>query len=320
MSKHSLPKTIQIGISSCLLGMNVRFDGGHKKDRFICQTLGDYFEFIAVCPEVEVGLGVPRPTIRLIGDSKNPQVVGVKDPSIDITDKLKKYSEKRVKQFKTLSAYILKSKSPSCGMERVRVYQAKGIPSKMGVGVFAKALMQAYPQLPVEEEGRLNDPRLRENFIERIFIYRRWQELMDSGLTKQKLVAFHSQIKYTLMAHNVKVYQELGQMVANLANKNLKSLATEYVVILMQTLKRVASNKRHSNVLQHCLGYLKNSISKEDKQELMDAIDQYRLGFVPLIVPITLLKHHFRRFPNDYMSKQSYLNPYPREFMLRNMI
>ncbi len=316
----NLPDKILIGVSACLLGEKVRFDGGHKKDKLITGTLAKYVDYYPVCPEAEVGLGIPRPPIRLVGNSEDPQVVEVKDPTKNYTKLLKQYSKDKVETLPPVSAFILKSKSPSCGMERVKVYQADGKPSQPGQGVFAAALLQRFTALPTEEEGRLNDPRLRENFIERLFIYRRWQELENAGLTKKSLVSFHANIKLTLMSHNVAAYKRLGRKMADLKNITLKSFAKIYITELMVSLKKVASTKNHSNVLYHTLGYLKKSLSKAEKQALVDVIEEYRLELVPLIVPMTLLRHYFDKYPNEYLLNQTYLNPYPKEFMLRNAV
>lgn len=316
-----LAKKITIGISACLLGQKVRHDAGHKKDKFIVNTLGEYFDFIPTCPEVAIGMGIPRPTIHLEGQVKDPKVVGVMDKSIDVTTALTTFSHKKIKTFTTISGYILKANSPTCGMERVRVYQGHGKPPKRsGVGIFAKALMTERSELPIEEEGRLNDPVLRENFIERVFMYRRWQELKASTITPRKLVQFHSTIKLALMAHNISGYKRLGQMIATIPKQNLICFSQAYIKLVMVTLKTPATRKKNANVLQHCLGYLKKDLSSKDKQELLDIIDAYRLNQIPLIVPITLLKHHFNHYPKEYIAHQTFLNPYPKELMLRNLI
>ena len=311
---------IQIGISSCLLGEEVRYDGGHKRNVYVTGTLSQYFEFKAICPEMGIGLGVPRPTIRLVDKGDGIRVVGVNDADLDVTEKLRNFSQQAIEGLQSLSGYILKKDSPSCGMERVRVYNSSDMPEKRGQGVFAKILMEALPNLPVEEEGRLMDPVLRENFIERVFIYYRWQRLINSGLTAQKLIEFHTRHKFNLLAHDEPIYRQLGRMIADLDNDNLKALANNYVDMLMAGLKIPASRKRHTNVLMHIMGFFKNQLSADDKQEMLDLLDAYRLGQVPLIVPITMLKHHLRRCPHPYIEHQYYMNPYPEELMLRNSL
>lgn len=312
---------ITLGISSCLLGDTVRFDGGHKRDLYVVNLLANYFAFIAICPEVGAGLGVPRPPIRLMGAPNSPQVVEVKDKTNDHTAALHTYSHSAMGQLAEVSGYILKNKSPSCGWKNVKVYQDHGSPPKVGMGVFARILTDTYPLLPIEEEGRLNDYKLRENFIERVFMYHRWQQLIKEGLTSKRLIEFHSRHKLTLMAHSEKSYRHLGRLLANLKGPQpLNAIADEYIACLMKGMAFLATPKKHANVLMHCLGYFKKWLSPDDKAELLAAIDQYRLGLLPLIVPITLLKHHLRHFPNDYLLAQSYLDPYPQELMLRNHI
>ena len=310
-------KPIRIGISSCLLGQRVRFDGNHTQDHFITGTLSKVFEFVPVCPEVGIGMGVPRPTIRLIGPADAPRAIGVKDASIDVTDKLIHYGKRTAAKLGDLSGYIFKSKSPSCGMERVKLYDGKSSGSKQGVGLYAREIMRAHPLLPVEEEGRLGDPLLRDNFLECVFIYHHWQQLNQQRLTPKALVAFHTRHKLAVMAHGTEYYRALGRLVAAAGSRPIRELADEYIAGLMDALRHRATARRHTNVLMHIMGYLKTQLSRDDKQELLELIEQYRLGKLPRIVPITLLKHHFRNHPNDYMAGQSYLNPDLVELKLR---
>lgn len=312
---------IKIGISSCLLGEEVRFDGGHKRDRFITDRLSPFVKFVPVCPEVAIGLGVPRQPIRLVGEANSIRAVGVKDEALDVTDDLIQFARKTSSKLNKISGYIFKSKSPSCGMERVKLYpRDSSMPNRDGVGLYTKTIMEMMPNLPVEEEGRLNDPILRENFVERIFIYRRWQDLNNKGITVAKLVDFHTGHKLTVLAHGQRAYQRLGRIVANEKKKSAPELADEYISHLMTALKRPATRRAHTNVLQHVQGYLKDKLDRADKKELTETIEQYRLGYLPLIVPLTLLHHHFRRNPVPYIAKQIYLNPHPPELMLRNSL
>jgi uncharacterized protein YbgA (DUF1722 family)/uncharacterized protein YbbK (DUF523 family) len=311
---------IQIGISSCLLGEEVRYDGGHKRNVYITGTLSRYFDFKAICPEMAIGLGVPRPTIRLADKGSGIRVVGVNDDSLDVTDKLHSFSQEATGRLHTISGYILKKDSPSCGMERVRVYNSNEMPEKRGRGIFAATLMQALPNLPVEEEGRLMDPVLRENFIERVFIFYRWQQLIGSGLTAKKLVEFHTKHKFNLLAHDETTYRQVGRMVAELNTDNLQAVANNYVDLLMTALKQPATRKRHTNVLMHVMGFFKNQLTGDDKQEMLELLEAYRKGQLPLIVPITMMKHHLRRYPHPYIEQQYYMNPYPEELMLRNSL
>lgn len=312
---------IRVGISACLLGQEVRFDTGHKRDSYICGTLADWFEFVPVCPEFEAGLGLPRPPVRLVGDAERPRVVGVRHPDLDVTAALENHAVERVETLGGLCGYILKKDSPSCGMERVKVYPVQGgAGEKRGVGVFARALMARWPLLPVEEEGRLGDPVLRENFIQRVFVLHRWQQLEASGLSKAALVDFHASHKLVLMAHQQAEAKRLGQLIASLDGRRLRAQAEEYIAAVMALLARRASRGRHVNVLQHLAGYLKRALDAEDKAELGEVIAAYRRGEVPLVVPLTLLRHHFRRHPDPYVARQHYLEPHPRELMLRNVL
>jgi uncharacterized protein YbgA (DUF1722 family)/uncharacterized protein YbbK (DUF523 family) len=312
---------IKIGISSCLLGEEVRFDGGHKRDRFITDRLSAFVKFVPVCPEIAIGLGVPRQPIRLVVEGGVHRSVGARDETLDVTENLVQFARKTSPKLEKISGYIFKSKSPSCGMERVKLYpKDSSIPNRDGVGIYSRTIMEMMPNLPVEEEGRLNDSVIRENFVERIYVYRRWQEMTDMGITSARLVDFHTRHKLTLLTHGQRGYQQLGRIVANPKKQPVRNLAAEYISQLMTALKRPATRRAHTNVLQHVQGYLKDKLDKSDKQELVQTIEQYRLGFLPLIVPITLLHHHFRRNPVPYMVKQIYLSPHPPELMLRNSL
>lgn len=319
-SDPQVGERIKIGISSCLLGQEVRFDRGHKRDSYINGTLGLYFDFVPVCPEMAIGLGTPREPIRLVGDAKDPRAVGTRNADRDVTDALRQYGRHMGGTLSFVSGYLLKRASPSCGMERVKVYEPHGMPAKQGVGIYAKALMEVQPLLPVEEEGRLGDPVLRENFIERVFVYHRWQRVMASGITAAKLVDFHSDHKLLIMAHSQETYKQLGQLIAQAGSQSLEDLTQRYISVLMNALKVRVKRKQHVNVLQHLLGYLKTSLDTADKAELLESFEAYRNGLLPLIVPLTLLKHHFRKNPNPYIQRQVYLSPHPAELMLRNFV
>ncbi len=311
---------IILGISSCLLGNEVRHDGGHKRNVYATSTLAEYFTFRPFCPEMAIGLGVPRPTIRLTRSSDGIRLTGSDDPELDLTDAMNTWSESAIEGMHDLSGFILKNNSPSCGMERVRVYSGKGAPSRDGAGLFAAALMKSMPWLPIEEEGRLNDPMLRENFIERVFVYYRWQRMINAGLTVSAVMEFHKRHKFILLAHDEEEYRKLGPLIAGVNKNNIDQLANEYLLRMMTSLKARSSRKRHTNVLMHVMGFLKNKIDSDDKQEMIEVMDNYRHGKVPLIVPVTLMRHHLRRFPDEYISNQYYMAPYPEELMLRNMI
>ena len=317
MDKKNEP--IKIGISSCLLGNEVRYDGSHQHDRYITGTLGNFFEFVPVCPEVECGLPVPRETMRLVGESTSPRLVTTKT-NIDHTEKMQRWAEVRVKELETedLHGFIFKRKSPSSGMERVKVYGENKIPQNTGVGIFARAFMEHFPLLPVEEDGRLHDIHLRENFIERIFIYKRWRDLVEQNKTRGGLVDFHTVHKLLIMAHSVEHYRTLGRLVAHPKEQDTEDLYAEYLKILTEALRLKCTINKHVNVLQHMMGYFKKNISADEKQELLELFDQYKNEHIPLIVPVTLINHYVRKYTQEYLADQLYLHPHPIELKLRN--
>ena len=339
-------KPIRIGISACLLGQEVRFDGGHKRDPFLTDTLGAQVEWVAVCPEVEMGLGTPRETLRLVrssdarssdarsndarsgdarlGDASGPFRMVTTRTAIDHTEGMNRWSVRRLEELARdepdLCGYVLKKDSPSCGMERVKTYSAAGMPERTGRGLYAAALMRRFPTLPVEEEGRLNDPRLRENFIERVFAYRRLKDLFQPGWTLGALVKFHTAHKMALLAHSTRRYNDLGRLVAKGSGISKRELRAEYETAFMSTLQIVSTPRRHTNVLTHMMGHLKKQLDAGSKQELLQSIEEYRTGLVPLVVPLTLLRHYVRRHDVAYLAGQTYLEPHPRELMLRNHV
>ncbi len=310
---------IPVGISSCLLGEEVRFDGGHKNSPYINQTLGLYFRFKPFCPEVDIGLGIPREPIRLVVAEDQTRCVGTKSSELDVTDKLIASADSQQDWQGKIFGYILKKDSPSCGMERVKQYR-NGSVERTGIGIYANRIMQNFPNLPVEEEGRLGDPILRENFIQRVFIYHRWGQLIGSGLNWESLTRFHGRHKLILMSHNQDMARELGRELSGSYTEDIHEYAEEYLTRLMGILKIKATRGNHVNVLQHIQGYLKKHLDKEDKRELTESIEQYRLGYLPLIVPITLLRHHFLKYPDDYIEQSYYMHPHPQELMLLNSL
>lgn len=311
---------IKVGISACLLGQEVRFDGGHKRDKYINNTLSHYFDFVACCPEVAIGMGTPRPTIHLEGEVDNPRVVGVHDKTLDVTEKLNTFSAEQCQRLPQLCGYILKSKSPTCGMERVRVYKDKSRVLTNGVGVFAKHLKNQHPYLPLEEEGRLHDPVLRENFITRVYTLHRWYNLMSDGVTAKKLVEFHTQHKLLLLSHNPKQHKQLGNMIGNLKKDNLDEFAQQYITELLTALSYKATPTKHMNTLLHGVGYIKNQLPKHDKHEFVKLLERYKRNEVPLVVPMTMLKHFFTHYEDSYIKNQVYFEPYPESLSLRNQI
>ena len=312
-------KEISLGISSCLMGQKVRYNGDHKKSSYCTNLLSQYFNFVTVCPEVGIGMSIPRKPIRLVGDMNQYRVVGTDDPTLDVTDALYEYGQNKAKELTDISGYILMQKSPSCGMERVKVYHKNGSPlGRSEPGMYAKALMETRPLLPVEEEGRLHDPVLRENFINRVIAYHHWHKNVLSELSYKRIGDFHARYKYQLMAHDQKAYAELGQLVAKGSKIPLNDMSSDYFSQFMALLKLKANRKSHTNVLMHILGYLKKSITSADKQQLLKQIEHYRTGIVPLIVPLTVLKHFVDVHGSDYVRDQYYLEPHPEALGLRN--
>ena len=310
---------IKIGVSTCLLGEKVRFDGGHKHDRYITGTLGRFFTFVPVCPETECGLGIPREAMRLVGSVDAPRLVTNKT-GIDHTDQMQRWAKTRLDDLagEDLCGYIFKKDSPSSGLYRVRVYTEKGHPVRTGRGLFAAAFTQRFPRIPVEEEGRLHDPGLRENFIERVFALKRWRDTLKKRRTVGRLVAFHTREKLLVMAHSQTHYRQMGRLVAAGKSMTPTQLYDRYETDLMGALELKSTVAKHTNVLTHILGYFKKQLSGDEKQEVLEVIGSYRKGHLPLIVPVTLLNHFVRKYRQPYLSEQTYLNPHPLELALRN--
>jgi uncharacterized protein YbgA (DUF1722 family)/uncharacterized protein YbbK (DUF523 family) len=314
-------KAIRLGISSCLLGEEVRFDGGHKHDALLTETFGQFFQWVPVCPEMEIGLGTPRESLRLERIAGSGRLIAPRSGA-DHTEAMQRWAGQRLEELAGLDlhGYVLKKDSPSCGMERVRIYDETGVAERKGTGLFAAALLARFPTLPVEEEGRLHDMPIRENFIERVFAYARWRAFLEAAPRAKDLVAFHTQHKLTLLAHDEQTYRQMGRLVARPGGGKVREVLNQYGALLMQALKVHATARKHANVLFHLMGYLKRHLDSGDKAELTRQIENYRNQLVPLVVPITLLQHHFRRHPLDWVIAQTYLDPYPAELMLRNHV
>ncbi len=319
-NQGQLTKKIPIGISQCLLGDKVRFDGGHKHSKLCTEQLGQYFEYTPSCPEMGAGLGVPRRTLRMVGNEQDQRIVETRDNTIDVTDALATYSQQRVDELGDLSGYIFMQKSPSCGVFRVKVYADNGYAQNSSAGIFAKAFREKYPLIPVEEEGRLHDPLLLENFLVRVVIYHHWKLMVQQGITAKRLIDFHQRIKYQLMAHSVEGYKQAGKMLSNLKEAALDNLANDYIHFVMTHLEKRASRKTHTNVLMHIRGYFKGKLNQIEQQELTQLIQDYRNGIVPLVVPVTLLQHYTRKLGSKYIEQQLYMQPYPHNLGLRNGI
>ena len=312
---------LRLGISRCLLGHEVRFDGGHKRDQFLTDVFGRYVEWVPVCPEVEAGLGTPREAMRLVGDPRHPRLITIKTGK-DQTGALESMTADRLRSLDelNLSGYVFKKDSPTCGVERVRVFNRHGMPNRNGTGLFARAFIERFPMVPIEEEGRLCDPVLRDNFIERVFCYHRWQRLKRCPVTRNDVVKFHTVHKYLLLAHSRQIYQQLGRLVAQVDRYQPKDLINGYGKLFMEALAVTATRRKHVNVLQHVIGHMKCRLTKPERSEVDSIIEDYRQGLVPLVVPLTLVKHYVVQYEILYLRDQVYLNPHPKELKLRNFV
>jgi len=309
----------RLGISTCLLGERVRHDGGHKHDHFLTDTLGRFVEWVPVCPEVECGLSTPREAMRLVGDPENPRLVTSRT-GVDHTERMAKWAARRVRELEAenLCGFVFKAGSPSSGMARIRVYDENGVPRKVGVGMFARAFMNHFPMLPVEDEGRLHDAALRENFIERVFCLRRYRAFLEGNGTVGGLVAFQTRHKLQIMAHSQKHMREMGRLVAHVKEMPQDEAFAQYERLLLGALAIKSTVRNNVNVLMHMLGYFKTDLSTDEKEEMLDVMQQYRDELVPLIVPVTLMAHYVRTYDQPYLRDQTYLNPHPVELKLRN--
>ena len=319
---------IKIGVSACLVGQEVRYNGSHKRSRYIDDILSQHFELMPLCPEVGIGMSIPRPPIHLIttdtepGIYNNIEAVLVKDHSVSFTKELKEYAKNQAEKLIDASGYIFMHKSPSCGYQPVKLYHKNGMPLDKTQGIYAAEIERLLPLMPKEDAGRINDPQIRENFLSRVMAYSDWQKNVKANLTKKSLTDFHVRYKYKLMSHHIHSYQELGRIVSNLKAKPLADIAHDYITMFMQALKHMANRNKHTNVLQHLQGYLKKDLSTESKHELGEVFTQYRKGYVPLIVPLTLLNHHVQTHTDSehYLQQQKYLKPHPFELSLLNAI
>jgi uncharacterized protein YbgA (DUF1722 family)/uncharacterized protein YbbK (DUF523 family) len=314
-------ETIKLGISACLIGAKVRYDGGHKLDRFLADTLGAFVHFVPVCPEVEAGLGVPREPMHLEGGSGSPRLVTTRTRR-DLTSLMTGWAAGRLRELdkENLSGFIFKSRSPSSGMERVTVFDKSGAMLGKGSGIFAGLFVKRFPLIPVEDEGRLHDPAIRENFIERIFALKRWRDAVGGGRSRKRLVDFHTAHKLLLLSHSTKHYRELGRLVATAKDFDVDELHSRYEELFMGALRVKATRSKNSNVLGHMLGYFRKQLSADEKQEMIEVIDRYRTGVLPLIVPVICLKHYVRKYGQPYLKGQVYLDPHPVELQLRNHV
>ncbi|MCE9636342.1 MAG: DUF523 and DUF1722 domain-containing protein [Planctomycetes bacterium] len=313
---------LRLGISSCLLGEKVRYDGGHKRDTFLTVGLAPWVEWVPVCPEVEVGMGTPREAVQLVGTVASPRMLGRKTRR-DWTDDLQRWAATRIEQLRALSlhGFVLTKNSPSCGLFAVRVHVSETASEKKGRGLWAAALTEADPLLPVEEEGRLCDAKLRENFVDRIFAHERWTRFVAEDGSRKGLVRFHTVHKLTIMSHSTEHYRSLGRVVAEAGKHRPAALCADYGKMFMAAMAVPTTRGRHVNVLQHLAGFLKRALADDDKTELQQSITDYGAGLLPLVAPLTLLRHHLRREPEAaWAFDQVYLSPYPKELMVRNHV
>ena len=310
---------LKLGVSSCLLGENVRWNGGHARSRFITDTLSEFVEFVPVCPEVEAGFPIPRETMRLVGDIEQPRLVTSRS-GVDHTDQMLAWAGQRVKTLEKedLCGFVFKKDSPSSGLKNVKVFNDKGMPEKKGVGIFARAFTEHFPRIPVEEEGRLNDAKLRENFIEQIFTLKRWRKTLAAPKGAGRLVDFHTRHKLLILSHSPEIYRSMGKLVAGGKSMPIKQRYDQYEKLLMEALRLKTTVKKNNNVLQHLMGYFKKQLSADEKQELLEIFERYRRELVPLVVPVTLINHYVRKYQQPYLAQQVYLNPHPVELKLRN--
>jgi uncharacterized protein YbgA (DUF1722 family)/uncharacterized protein YbbK (DUF523 family) len=310
---------IKIGISACLMGEPVRWNGGHARDRYLTDILGQYAEYVPVCPEVECGMGVPRETLRLVGNPDNPKLVTSKK-NVDHTRRMTEWARKRVKELEkeNLCGFVFKKNSPSSGLYKVPVKNFKGMPQKKGQGIFARIFTEHFPLVPVEEDGRLHDAKLRETFIEQIFTLMRWRETLSKKKRLASLIDFHARHKLLIMSHSPTHLKMMGKLVAESKTLPAEDVFVQYESLLIGALRLKSTLKKHINVMQHIMGYFKRQLSSDEKQELLEIIEQYRQEFVPLIVPVTLLNHYVRKYKQPYLAQQFYLNPHPISLKLRN--
>lgn len=311
----------KIVVSACLLGENVRFNGGHSRSRYVTDVLDRYFEWVPVCPEVGMGMSIPREPIRLVGDETAPRLLGT-DTGTDYTEDMSRFAEGWLTALpdREVHGFIMMKKSPSCGMARIPVYNEKGGRVAQRDGLFTAAVRAGLPSIPLEEEGRLNDNGLRENFIERVFAYKRWCDLVDSGLSSADLVTFQATHKIQLMSHCPHIAKELGRIVGEAGDHDAATLRARYEPLFMKCLSKLATSKTHANALYHMMGFLKEHLDAADKEEAVRLIEGYRTGQSPLSVPMTLLKHFLRKYPHPWAAAQIYLEPYPEALLLRHHI
>lgn len=300
----------RVGVSSCLLGTPVRYDGGHRRNRFLADELAAFVEFVPRCPEAAIGLGTPRTPIRLVANERDAGAAG--GGIADVAPRLRAYAQEQAEQLADLCGYVFKSKSPSCGLRRIPYYDTRGLRTgRSGRGLYAERLTAALPWLPVEDEDRLADPVRRDHFLTRIFTLHRFRTAVRARPGARALVAFHTEHKLLLLAHDVAAYRRLGRLVADAGNRPWPPLATAYRDGLMAALARPARIPGHVNVLQHLAGYLRAGLDPGARGELARRIGEFQAGRLPRTAVLRLLHRHFHRHPDPWVARQAYLAPYP---------
>jgi uncharacterized protein YbgA (DUF1722 family)/uncharacterized protein YbbK (DUF523 family) len=310
-----------IAVSGCLLGQNVRFAGGHSQDRFVTDQLGEYAKYISFCPE-NLAFGTPRPTIRLIEDEQDGYFVQSSETLADITEQLSITSQSELEKIQdaSISGIIFKSKSPSCGFGSAMIYRTNGYSKEKSDGLFVKMCKDAFPLIPMEEEGRLNDPWLRENFVMQLFAYDDFEKFKSTDPSMKDLVAFHQSYKFMLQAKNDMMYRELGQIVGNHEGLKFDELLRQYEILFKTAIGQKSSIGKNRNVLEHMAGFVKDKISSVEKEMLHEQIEEYAHKIVPLIAPLSRLYMFAKEYDVEYLLGQKFLHPYPKELALRSDI
>jgi uncharacterized protein YbgA (DUF1722 family)/uncharacterized protein YbbK (DUF523 family) len=308
----------RVAVSSCLLGAPVRHSGNHSRARFLTDELAPFVDWVPICPEMEIGLGTPRESLRLERSPDGPRLM-TRRSRRDLTPAMNELADERSARLDA-DGYVFKAKSPSCGIHGIPLYAGDAAVNRHHRGLFADAVIEAHPLLPVEDEGRLNDAVLREAFTERIFAHARLRELLDSDWRPRDLVAFQARHKMQLLAHCPTGYRETGRIVAEAGVRPREELAVAYGRTFRTAMAVRASVGRHVNVLQHCLGMLGDELDPACRADLAEVIASYQAHRVALSVPLALLRHHARGEAATYVQDQTYFSPYPDELALRNHV
>ena len=305
----------RVGVSSCLLGEEVRFNGGHKRYRFLTDDLDRYVDWVPYCPEMEIGLGTPREAIRLTADGRLVNRGGTADHTAAMA---------ALPLPADLDGYVFKAKSPSCGIRAIPRYRDDGQRTTARAardrarGLYASRVLSAFPLLAVEDEGRLNDPGLREAFVERIFAAARLRSFLAGPWSAGDLVAFHARHKLQLLAHDPARYRSAGRVVAAAGTAPREQSALAYRDVFLAAMAVTATRGRHANALQHAYSRIGRELDRPRRHDLVARIEAYRRGEEPLSVPIALLAHYALGLP--WLAEQTYLRPFPSDLRLRHAV